>query len=288
MTEQLDIDQLLNNILALSQESRILFWYDAGKQFEQALEQLSTQLSESRQNIELINLSGRSTFQVKKMLERDQPQQNFLIYAPYAEPEFLKNPLLDIQKYSKQFYADRSAIILSQLGLTRMALKDHIEARSNFFNNKERLESLKRWVESTDDQSNLDLKLIAVTVRAQNPLITDIVRTVLNDYANVVDQTGELDSQPKTWKKLADYNLIDSFWQLVTDYCGYQAEESNKASCYDLVLKLFCTDLNLNLGKSIQLKAIEQHFIQQQHKTSVDALMRQWRDDRRDSKFYTC
>jgi hypothetical protein len=55
------------------------------------------------------------------MLERDQPQQNFLIYAPYAEPEFLKNPLLDIQKYSKQFYADRSAIILSQLGLTRLA-----------------------------------------------------------------------------------------------------------------------------------------------------------------------
>ena len=68
MTEQLDIDQLLNNILALSQESRILFWYDAGKQFEQALEQLSTQLAESRQNIELINLSGRSTFQIKKML----------------------------------------------------------------------------------------------------------------------------------------------------------------------------------------------------------------------------
>ncbi len=95
---------------------------------------------------------------------------------------------------------------------------------------------------------------------------------------------GELDSQPKTWKKLADYNLIDSFWQLVTDYCGYQAEESNKASCYDLVLKFFCTDLNLNLGKSIQLKAIEQHFIQQQHKTSVDALMRQWRDDRREFK----
>jgi hypothetical protein len=62
----LDIDQLLNNILVLSQDSRILFWYDAGKQFEQALEQLSTQLAESRQNIELINLSGRSTFQVKK------------------------------------------------------------------------------------------------------------------------------------------------------------------------------------------------------------------------------
>ena len=146
MTEQLDIDQLLNNILALSQDSRILFWYDAGKQFEQALEQLSTQLAESRQNIELINLSGRSTFEVKKMLERDQPQQKFLIYAPYAEPEFLKNPLLDIQKYSKQFYADRSAIILSQLGLTRMALKEHIEARSAFFNSKERAESLKRWV----------------------------------------------------------------------------------------------------------------------------------------------
>lgn len=286
MTEQLDIEQLLNNILALSQDSRILFWYDAGKQFEQALEQLSTQLAESRQNIELINLSGRSTFQVKKMLERDRTQQNFLIYAPYAEPEYLKNPLLDIQKYSKQFYADRSAIILSQLGLTRIALKDHIEARSTFFNSKERLESLKSWVESTDDESNLDLKLIAVTVKAQNPQIADIVRTVLNDYANIVDQTGELDSQPKTWKKLADYNLIDSFWQLVADYCGYQAEESNKASCYDLVLKLFCTDLSLNLGKSIQLKAIEQHVIQQQHKTSVDALMRQWRDDRRDSKFY--
>jgi hypothetical protein len=97
-------------------------------------------------------------------------------------------------------------------------MKDHIEVRSNFFNSKERVESLKRWVESTDDESNLDLKLIAVTVKAQNPQIADIVRTVLNDYANVVDQTSELDSQPKTWKKLADYNLVDSFWQLVTDY----------------------------------------------------------------------
>ncbi|AVH48966.1 BREX-1 system phosphatase PglZ type A [Acinetobacter sp. SWBY1] len=286
MTEQLDIDQLLNNILALSQESRILFWYDAGKQFEQALESLATQLFESRQKIELINLSGRSTFQVKKMLERDQPEQNFLIYAPYAEPTYLKNPLLDIQKYSKQFYADRSAIILSQLGLTRMVLKDHIGARSVFFNSKERLESLKRWIEPLDDEQSIDLKLIAVTVKAQNPQIADIVRTVLNDYANIVDQTGELNSLPKVWKKLTDYNLVESFWQLVTDYCGYQAETLCKASCYDFALKLFCTDLSLNLGKNIQLRALEQHYIQQQHKTSVDALMRQWRDDRRDSKFY--
>lgn len=286
MTEDLDIDQLLNNILALSQDSRILFWYDAGKQFEQALEQLSAQLFESSQKIELINLSGRSTFEVKKILERDKPQQNFLIYAPYAEPEYLKNPLLDIQKYSKQFHADRSAIILSQLGLTRMALKDHIEARSVFFNSKERVESLKRWIQPLDDEQNIDLKLIAVTVKAQNPQIADIVRTVLNDYANIVDQTGELDSLPKTWKKLTDYNLVESFWVLVADYCGYQAEEVNKASCYDLLLKLFCTDLSLNLGKNIHLKTIEQHLIQQKHKTSVDALMRQWRDDRRDSKFY--
>lgn len=286
MIEHLDIDRLLDNILVLNHESRILFWYDAGKQFEQALEQLSTQLAESSQKIEVINLSGRSTFQVKKMLERDQPRQNFLIYAPYAEPEFLKNPLLDIQKYSKQFYADRSAIILSQLGLTRMALKDHIDARSAFFNSKERVESLKRWIQPLDDEQSLDLKLIAVTVKAQNSQIADIVRTVLNDYVNVVDQTGELDSLPKTWKKLNDYNLVESFWQQVSDYCGYKTEEPNQATCYDLVLKLFCTDLSLNLGKNIQLKSIEQHFIQQQHKTSVDALMRQWRDDRRDSKFY--
>lgn len=286
MTEQLDIDQLLNNILALSQESRILFWYDTGKQFEQALESLATQLFESRQKIELINLSGRSTFQVKKMLERDQPEQNFLIYAPYAEPAYLKNPLLDIQKYSKQFYADRSAIILNQLGLTRMVLKDHIDARSVFFNSKERLESLKRWIEPLDNEQSIDLKLIAVTVKAQNPQIADIVRTVLNDYANIVDQTGELNSLPKVWKKLTDYNLVESFWQLVTDYCGYQVETLSKASCYDFALKLFCTDLSLNLGKNIQLRALEQHYIQQQHKTSVDALMRQWRDDRRDSKFY--
>ena len=46
-----------------------------------------------------------------------------------------------------------------------------------------------------------------MTVKAQNPQIADIVRTVLNDYANVVDQTGEFASQPQTLKKLADYNL---------------------------------------------------------------------------------
>ena len=78
--------------------------------------------------------------------------------------ELADDLLLDIRLYSRSFRADHASIILDDLGLTQLHLRDHIAARRKFFDNKERIKKLKGLVAPNDTAADLDRKLLAVVV----------------------------------------------------------------------------------------------------------------------------
>ncbi len=83
---------------------RIVFWYDAGGQFQPTFDAITLP------NVTKLQL-GDTPFTAKHRLLIQEPEQSFLLYAPYAEPAPADNWLLDIQKSAQPFSADRAALI---------------------------------------------------------------------------------------------------------------------------------------------------------------------------------
>src|SRR5271167_2980084 len=108
----------------------------------------------------LFNEEG--ALEAKIRLEREGPNDKFLLYAPTEEPDFEDDWLLDIRLYSRSFRADRASILLQELGLVNQHLRTHVAERRKFFDAKDRLQKLKAVVDKNDGAADLDRKMIAV------------------------------------------------------------------------------------------------------------------------------
>jgi hypothetical protein len=106
---------------------RIVFWYDPDGQFRPDFEALDLP------GITPFTL-GDTPFTTKHQLLIEAPEQSFLLYAPFAEPSPADNWLLDIQKSSQLFSADRAALIFADLKLNERSLEGVIRQHLKFFN----------------------------------------------------------------------------------------------------------------------------------------------------------
>ena len=140
----------------VTENHRIVFWYDADQSFTETLATLSLT------DVTVLNMSEESVLATKLHLEMTDTQGKYLLYFPHAEPEPTKDWLLDIKLYSRSFYADRFSIIFNELELTSFALKEHLQEREKFLGNRSRLQSLKKYVAANVNETGLDLAMTAV------------------------------------------------------------------------------------------------------------------------------
>ncbi|MFK7777935.1 MAG: BREX-1 system phosphatase PglZ type A [Gimesia sp.] len=227
----MNIEQLSEGIATKFKKSRIVFWHDPDKSFLDELDSLVLE------GVTLLNMDGVSYLEIKKRLEINAPEESFLLYFPWEEPESQTDWLLDIRLYSETFFADFSSMLLTDLGITKMSLRSHVRLRKKFFANKQRVSSLKRFITEDEDEGSLDRKMIAVLVKAESTSISDILLCLFKEYSenlNVSDVEFPLLAQ------IEKFDLKESLWQSCTNHFGYDAEEPTLA---DFALKLFCTEL---------------------------------------------
>ena len=103
--------------------------------------------------------------------------------------------MLDIRLYSRSFRADRASIILDELGLANQHLRQYLTNRRKFFDNKDRLQKLKLLVTAEDTTTDLDRKMMAVVVKADQPELFTIIRTLFHAYTDSGDEI-DLDTPP--------------------------------------------------------------------------------------------
>lgn len=217
-------------------DQRLVFWYDADKEFEDSLGTLGLA------GVDVVRLDEIGSLELKIRLELESPAGKFLIYAPFAEPEPKDDWLLDLKLFSRMFHADHASILLNELGLARQSLRAHIKQREAFFRNQDRVARLKRWVVAEDTDRDLDLKMLAVVVRADQPQVSSIL---LRFFAGLCeDDQCDLQRVPKVWNEIEKYGLVEPFWQFMEQSFGYAHEKPRLA---DLLIRLFVTDLSLNL-----------------------------------------
>ena len=90
---------------------RLVFWYDPDREFERALATLDLD------GVTTLRLDEIGSLELKIKLELEDPSGQYLIYAPFAEPDKEDVWLLDLELYNHVFYADRASVVLNELGL---------------------------------------------------------------------------------------------------------------------------------------------------------------------------
>ena len=222
--------RLFDSLTSMFTTHAVVFWHDMESEFASALDSLQLD------GVQLVRLDDTPALRVKLDIERS-PDQRWLIYSAKPEPEPAKDWLLDVRMRSKSFRADSTSILLEDLGLTTQGLRQHLKERAKFLRAKDRVDRLKRMVLPGDNAQDLDRKMLAALVRADQPELFAILQRLYG--AMVVDGLADLSAQPKVWQDIAANDLTPSFWELVQAQLGYAEAQP---SLRDLLLRILVTD----------------------------------------------
>jgi uncharacterized protein (TIGR02687 family) len=264
----MNTSQLVSSLqqLFIQENNRIVFWFDAEREFEESLPSISSG------EFNLIRLDEIGSLELKILLELNDSTNKYLLYAPFAEPHLEKDWLLDVRLYSRTFYADRASILLNELGLVNQAMRSHLGKRKKFFASQDRLNRVKKWVSTDDTEREIDLKILAALVKADQPDAFSILMKIYGEYC----QEGEcnLDQQTKSWTEIEKFELTEFFWNLMASTFGYN---HTPPSLLDLLISLMVTDFvqHLNTETPHALK----HFLLTGKTLVLNAsvLLSQWR-----------
>ena len=255
---------------------RIVFWYDPEKEFIDALDHLDLD------DIKVVRMDKESALELKVRLELEDTQSRYLLYFTTTEPPMEEDWLLDIKLYSRTFHADRASILLNELGLESQTLRSHLTERKKFFNSKDRLGRLKKLVSPDDDEDKLDLKMLAVITRSDQPTAFDILRKLFGSMCD--SGSCDLETLPKTWGAIVKYGLEPYFWELMSRTFGYTTV---KPSLRDMLIRLLVSDLAKHLTSNLPTSLNHLQLQQPSLATNVSVFIAQWRGNLAEYKKYS-
>lgn len=240
--------RITDALVGLFSTNQTVFWQDQDGEYASAIETLTPP------GIALIHLDTTPYLQAKLTVERSGRGDKFLFYSAKSEPDLASDWLLDVRLRSKVFRADSASILLEDLGLASHQLREHLKSRSKFLRAKDRVERLKRWVAPTDSANDLDRKMVAVLVKAEQ---ADLSAILLRLFSGLMpDGVPNLDEESKAWGDVVANELGDTFWALVGREMGYSAATP---SVRDLLFHIFATDLSRSLHGACPAQIM--HFV---------------------------
>ena len=171
----------------LPQKRHIIFWYDTKNEFKDLIDNLNLTDVKIIKLTKSIDKKGEAIytniFKTKYTLEVIDTESNYLIYSEYPRAIDSENYLLDIEKYSEFFEADKSAMIVEELKLDRTNYRfgEIIREYSSFFANKERREKLIKLIENPKSLDDEEFKLSILTVisGAKTVDILEILKNII-------------------------------------------------------------------------------------------------------------
>ncbi len=215
-----DIENKLDGLFN-KQDIRIIIWYDENKEFYEDINNLYLD------NVEIETLSENNSFCIKYKIDIENPDKNYLLYAPFMKKSDTGNFLGDVNNYAYIFSPDKISLIMDELDISE-DYRNLIENYSKFFNAKERINYFKR-LHINYTENNIILGLLASSIKEKSINMDNIVRKVLSEGLN--------DSSNKYLDIFKKYDLFDDFWKMINTYYSYNMEPN---------LNTFFTSLIIN------------------------------------------
>lgn len=220
--------------------ARVVWWDDPEGEFEGELDGLGLEACHEA-GVAVVRLAGASTLAVKVRVLLDEPESRFLLYQIGAPPDPAHDLLLDIKRWAAPFAADRSTLILRELGLTdSLALKPYIASRATFLKARDRQDRLQRLVEPGDGPDQLDLKMLAVVAKSPQAQLAQILRLALSEM-----DADHLAAPTPLLAEFERFGLLERFWAFLQSDFRY---EDPAPSLRGLLLRLFATDFSRHLA----------------------------------------
>ena len=130
-----NLENRFSAVLKAGEKRKIIFWYDTEGQFADLIDELKLA------NAKLHRLTDSNYFCTKYLLEVEDNESNYLIYANNRPAKDEDNWLIDIMLYSYEFSADRLALQMEELGINKN-IKSLVKDYQKFFNSRERRNKL--------------------------------------------------------------------------------------------------------------------------------------------------
>lgn len=199
-----EIQDKLNTLLE-GTERKIVFWYDDDAAYADEIDQL--QLAGDSK---VIKLTGSNNFATKLLLEHQDLNTNYLVYAPFARPEDKENSLVDIFYYSEHFYSDKLIQLMGELNIPPEC-QDEVKLYKKFWtgNNLQKFKSLE--IELYTNES-IDLGILCVLAGVKTLSFEEMLRKTI--LAGLTDNS--------IMKKLETQKIDRVFWRFCEKQYGYK------------------------------------------------------------------
>lgn len=199
-----EIQNKLNTLL-MGSERKIVFWYDDDASYVEDIDSL--QLTEGSK---IIKLTGTNNFATKLLLEKQDLETSYLIYAPFARPEDKENSLVDIFYYSEHFYSDKLVQLMGDLNIPPEC-QDEVKKYKKFWSGGN-LQKFQNLSIETYTNETIDLGILCVLAGIKTLSFDEMIRkTVL---AGLTDNA--------IMKKIENQKIDRTFWQLCEKQFGYK------------------------------------------------------------------
>lgn len=213
-----NIQNQLNTEFA-KDSTKYIFWFDDKAEYEDEVSEL--QLGDVKLHI----LDGTNWLYSKYLLNEEDTESKYLIYAPFPRPSDEENPLADMYYYSIPYYTDRVSQTSQEMGIDNR-FKEQLSQYTRFWKNKNNIEKFKNLGIDHFNQQTIDIGLIAVLVDVKTPNFEEITKQLI------------LGDNTKYMKALKDNGITDKFWELCNVFFGYR---SDKPSIDDLAASMIVT-----------------------------------------------
>ena len=161
--------KIVETLINLFLEHRFVFWHDEDAQFAEEAAALEGH------DIHVVNTETTPSLRLKIDIEQSDPSSKWLFYSQRPVPVADQDWLLDIRMRSKPFFADETSMQLEELGLHTLSLRAHLKTRSQFLRARDRFERMKKLVLPTDTEADLDRKMMAILIRAEQPELASML-----------------------------------------------------------------------------------------------------------------
>ncbi len=225
-----EIEKKLNTVFESGE--RLVFWYDPEGSFVDSVNHLNLK------DVKIWHLTEKNAYRTKLLLEHEDPESKYLIYAPFEKPDAAHNHLEDTVLYSKRFYADRLSLIVADIGLPA-SFRNEIQKLSAFFGIGKKptkacnvrtnafIETAKEIDLADKEPEFASILAMCIISKSKNITEDDLFYAVLSS-GNIEEQT--------IIKEFENLGLAEDFWDLCESRYGYN---DPKATLLKFVLSLF-------------------------------------------------
>ena len=242
-----EIENRINSIIDGAYHRQIVFWYDENQEFLEDIGNI-------RLNNAKLHILKDNLIQTKYILEFEDNDSNYLIYAPFAQPDDNENFLADLTHYAVSFSADRVEMIGQELGVPH-EFYHLLKKYSSFWNAKSRIDAFKALNVSYTDL-NIKQAILAVLSNQKTLNFDYILREVIiNNFSGENEIINNFEK----------YNILDDFWELISRKFKYSEDNPSVKR----LVRFLILNYTANLYQGQTPKSWDEYLVSDKNNASI-------------------